>query len=124
MPELRKDPIIGRWVIISRERARRPHDFAGSRETHTEDSCAFCEGHEAQTLPEIYSLRKPDTRPNAAGWDVRVIPNPDAIMQIKGQMGRHGKGMYDLMNASVGRVLVHAHTWIRPRPRTWSGTCR
>ena len=24
MPELRKDPVIGRWVIISTERARRP----------------------------------------------------------------------------------------------------
>jgi len=28
VPELRKDPIVGRWVIISTERARRPSDFA------------------------------------------------------------------------------------------------
>ena len=27
MPELRRDPIIGRWVIISTERAKRPGDF-------------------------------------------------------------------------------------------------
>ena len=27
MPELRKDPIIGRWVIIANERAKRPNDF-------------------------------------------------------------------------------------------------
>ncbi len=27
MPELRKDPIVGRWVIIALERAKRPHDF-------------------------------------------------------------------------------------------------
>ena len=27
MPELRKDPIIGRWVIIATERAKRPTDF-------------------------------------------------------------------------------------------------
>ncbi len=27
MPELRKDPIVGRWVIIAHERAKRPHDF-------------------------------------------------------------------------------------------------
>ena len=27
MPELRKDPIVGRWVIIADERAKRPHDF-------------------------------------------------------------------------------------------------
>ncbi len=24
MPELRKDPIVGRWVIIATERAKRP----------------------------------------------------------------------------------------------------
>ena len=28
MPELRKDPIIGRWVIIATERGKRPSDFA------------------------------------------------------------------------------------------------
>ena len=27
MPELRKDPIIGRWVIIATERAKRPDQF-------------------------------------------------------------------------------------------------
>ena len=27
VPELRKDPVVGRWVIISTERARRPSDF-------------------------------------------------------------------------------------------------
>ena len=27
MPELRKDPISGRWVIISVERGKRPTDF-------------------------------------------------------------------------------------------------
>src|SRR5260370_40838913 len=27
LPELRKDPITGRWVISSTDRAQRPHDF-------------------------------------------------------------------------------------------------
>ena len=27
MPDLRKDPIVGRWVIIAHERAKRPRDF-------------------------------------------------------------------------------------------------
>ena len=31
MPELRKDPIVGRWVIIATERAKRPHDFGAPR---------------------------------------------------------------------------------------------
>ena len=28
MPELRKDPVVERWVVIATERARRPMDFA------------------------------------------------------------------------------------------------
>ena len=27
MPDLRKDPIVGRWVIISTARSRRPVDY-------------------------------------------------------------------------------------------------
>ena len=27
LPELRKDPIVGRWVIVSTDRAKRPTDF-------------------------------------------------------------------------------------------------
>ena len=27
MTELRKDPVVGRWVIISTERAKRPHEY-------------------------------------------------------------------------------------------------
>ena len=27
MPDLRKDPIVGRWVIIAKNRAKRPHDL-------------------------------------------------------------------------------------------------
>src|SRR4030067_2837659 len=32
MPELRKDPIIGRWVIISTGRGKRPSNFTHKRE--------------------------------------------------------------------------------------------
>ena len=27
MPELRNDPILGRWIIIAQERGKRPTDF-------------------------------------------------------------------------------------------------
>ena len=30
MTELRKDPVVGRWVIISTERAKHPPDFPRS----------------------------------------------------------------------------------------------
>ena len=68
MPELRKDPIVGRWVIIARERAKRPHDF--KTETFAADSdavCPFCEGHEDKTPPEIVAYRDFGSRPNGPG---------------------------------------------------------
>ena len=44
MPELRKDPVVGRWVIIATERARRPSDFATEPVRARGSVCAFCAG--------------------------------------------------------------------------------
>jgi len=33
MNELRRDPVVGRWVIISTERVKRPSDFGSEVET-------------------------------------------------------------------------------------------
>ena len=54
MPDLRKDPIVGRWVIIADERAKRPHDFKSEApQGPSPATCPFCEGHEEHTPPEI-----------------------------------------------------------------------
>ena len=44
MSQLRKDPIVGRWVIIATERARRPAAFVDpvSADTDPKD-CPFCQ---------------------------------------------------------------------------------
>ncbi|HEX7550727.1 MAG TPA: galactose-1-phosphate uridylyltransferase, partial [Candidatus Methylomirabilis sp.] len=39
MPELRKDPVASRWVIISTERGRRPSDFGTEPER---ERAGFC----------------------------------------------------------------------------------
>ena len=58
MPELRKDPVTGRWVIISTERRKRPTDFRVERSAIIEEEhCPFCAGREALTPPEILSYR-------------------------------------------------------------------
>jgi len=53
MRELRKDPIIGRWVIISTERGKRPTDFIKFSKNGDDDisSCPFCWGNEKFTPP-------------------------------------------------------------------------
>ncbi len=102
MPELRRDPVTGRWVIIATERAKRPDQFSSSgiekEEFAPGEKCPVCEGNESMTPPEIYALRRPGTVKNAPGWDVRVVPSISPMLQIEGDLDRHGHGMYDLMN--------------------------
>src|SRR3954452_23984384 len=83
MPELRKDPIVGRWVIIATDRAKRPvapknEPLAGST------FCPFCEGNEDSTPREIVAYRDRHTRPDERGWRVRVVPNKFPALQIEG----------------------------------------
>jgi len=111
MPELRRDPVIGRWVIISTERARRPDQFLDSSVEQEVlapgEKCPFCEGNEDMTPPEIYALRAPGTRPNGPGWSVRVLPSISPLLRVEAEMDRHGRGLYDIMNArGVHEVIV------------------
>ena len=57
MPELRKDPIVGRWVIISTDRAKRPTDFVREDVKIKGGFCPFCYGNESKTPPEIQAYR-------------------------------------------------------------------
>ena len=58
MTELRKDPIVGRWVIISTERAKRPHEFPPEKAPAREGLCPLCPGSERMTPPEILAVRQ------------------------------------------------------------------
>ena len=62
MPELRKDPIVGRWVIIATERAKRPAALK-TEPLPPGAFCPFCEGSEANTPHEILAYRERGTRP-------------------------------------------------------------
>lgn len=107
MPELRKDPVIGRWVIIATERSRRPDQFNGQvPDSPAEKPCPFCEGAESQTPPEIYSLRPKYTPPNTPGWELRVVPSIAPFLKIEGDLGRRGRGLYDIMNGVGAHEVV------------------
>lgn len=114
MPELRRDPIVGRWVIIATERARRPDQFIQqSAESGVEKPCPFCEGMESHTPKEIYAVRSKNSSPNGPGWDVRVVPSLAPFLRIEGDLDRHGKGLYDLMNGIGAHEIVietNSHT--------------
>ncbi len=107
MAELRRDPIIGRWVIISTERGKRPSDFGISNEWKKEDhSCPFCAGNESKTPPEILAYREPGTEANKSGWWVRVVPNKFPALQIEGGLNRQGVGMYDRMDGIGAHEVI------------------
>ena len=65
MPELRKDPITGRWVIISTERGKRPKDFLRESVIPKAKNCPFCPGNEAKTPPEILVYGRNGGGPNS-----------------------------------------------------------
>lgn len=110
MPELRKDPVMGRWVIISTERAKRPQNFvrhvpANERDEHD----PFLEGRESETPPEVLSYRPAGSKPNGPGWWVRVVPNKFPALDRDASIERAGDGMYDMMNG-VGMHEVVVET--------------
>jgi len=107
MPELRKDPIIGRWVIIATERAKRPDQFSAQAEQEpTEKPCPFCEGKEKETPPEIYAIRPRGNLANSPGWDLRVVSSIAPFLRIEGDLDRRGDGLYDLMNGIGAHEII------------------
>ncbi|OQX91174.1 MAG: galactose-1-phosphate uridylyltransferase [candidate division Zixibacteria bacterium 4484_95] len=106
MPELRKDPIVGRWVIISTERGKRPTDFARTTKTKEPKLCPFCPSNEASTPPEIYAVRDNDSAPNTPGWSLRVIPNKFPALKIEGDLNREGEGIFDKMNGIGAHEVI------------------
>lgn len=107
MPELRKDPIHGRWVIISTERGRRPSDFVVEQHKPAGGFCPLCEGNEGKTPPEVLAFRGNGTPPNSPGWSLRVVPNKFPALRIEGELNREGEGIYDKMNGiGAHEVLV------------------
>ena len=107
MPELRKDPVTGRWVIISTDRQKRPNDFRVERSAAVgREYCPFCPGHEEMTPPEVLSYRQNGGAPNAPGWDVRVVPNKFPALQVEGSLDREGEGLFDRMNGIGAHEVI------------------
>ncbi len=107
MPELRKDPIVGRWVIISTERSKRPRDYNISTARVSEVGfCPFCPGNEASTPPEVLAYRDADSSPNSPGWSLRVIPNKFPALKVEGDIERVGEGVYDRMSGVGAHEVI------------------
>ncbi|MBI5598865.1 MAG: galactose-1-phosphate uridylyltransferase [Deltaproteobacteria bacterium] len=108
MSELRLNPVTREWVIIARERAKRPDDFKGMMPLRRPlpgylKGCPFCAGHEDKTPPE--SMRVGDGK----GWRLRVIPNKFSALTEEGEKKRTREGVKRSITG-VGRHEVIIET--------------
>ncbi len=112
MPELRKDPVLGRWIIISKERSKRPTDFIVQKSAVAGGFCPLCPGNESTTPPEVFAFRDKNARvEDTPGWQVRVVPNKYPALVIEGNLDKEGEGLYDKMNGiGAHEVIIESPT--------------
>jgi UDPglucose--hexose-1-phosphate uridylyltransferase len=107
MHELRKDPLLGRWVIIAKDMTKGPSDYIFEQEEKDDqENCLLCSGNEGKTPPEILAYREPRTSPNTPGWWTRVFPNNYPVLKVEGELNRQGVGMYDKMNGIGAHEII------------------
>lgn len=99
MHELRKDPLLNRWVAVMSE-SKSPGEYDLVPDLTEKGPCVLCRGREKETPPEITVQR------SGEGWWTRVIPNFKPILRIEGELGRRGLGMYDKMNSIGANELI------------------
>ncbi|NLO72631.1 MAG: DUF4931 domain-containing protein [candidate division WS1 bacterium] len=106
-PQLRKDPILERWVIIA-DRGKRPTDFPPEEEDKGK-FCPFDEGNEDRTPPEVYAVRPGGGGVNTPGWKVRVVPNMYPAVITEGDTTHHGIGLLDWTRGVGAHEVIIEH---------------
>ncbi len=121
MPELRRDPVLGRWIIIAQERGKRPSDFIIAESPTVGGFCPLCPGNEKTTPKEVQAYGRESEIPDSPGWQVRVVPNKYPALVIEGELSREAEGLYDKMNGiGAHEVIVesphHDHAFSEQSP--------
>lgn len=106
MSDFRKDPIVGRWVIIAPDRLNRPENIVDESTLDLDAYDPFLEGNEETTPGEILAYRDPGSKPNGPGWRVRVIPNKYPALEVEGELSKRGEGIYDVMNGVGAHEVI------------------
>jgi len=93
MSELRQDPTTYDWVIIAKERAKRPRDFGNKHRNRRslperDEECPFCPGNEGRTPGPEAVYGSPDN------WRIRVVANKFAALTPEGSTDREQAGMF------------------------------
>lgn len=84
----RRDPITGRWTIMSPGRPLVEQKAPAAR-ADARDFCPFCPGNESNTPPEVFVL------PASGEWNVRVVPNRFPVLDPSLRPDPSTQGIYD-----------------------------
>jgi len=114
MPEFRQNRATKEWIIIARERAKRPDQFKSRQDRkkvlpHFDPECPFCPGNESKTPSEVFSLGKGKT------WQVRVIPNKYPALAPEGEFLMQSEGFF-IKTGGIGNHEVIIHTPLHNQP--------
>ncbi len=111
MSELRQDPTTKEWVIIAPERGKRPQQESRRRLVDElpswDESCPFCPGNESKTPNEVFRLPLSD---QALNWEVRVVPNRFAALELNGDITRREDGHFFRKMNGIGMHEVIIET--------------
>ena len=103
MAELRRDPIIGQWVIVHTKDSLSPQDYEIQDQTsrHAE-TCQFCPGREHLTPHEVDVIRLG----NQANWQVRAVPNKFPALKIEGSFDAQKRGLLEIANGIGAHEVI------------------
>ena len=105
MPQLRKDPLTNRWVVVNLESPKKPGTFFQPPRGHSSKTCPFCPGNEVMTPPEIAVYgRKTETR--SPSWQVRVVPNKFPALRIEEKPEKSAIGVYDKLGGFGAHEVI------------------
>jgi len=116
MSEIRQDPTTEEWVIIARERTKRPHDFVSTQSKPEPlaylPSCPFCPGNEDMTPVETLSY--PDKKTQR--WQVRAFNNRYPALTPDGSTTRREEDSFFLSMDGIGVHEVIVETTAHNKP--------
>lgn len=96
MSEVRLNPITREWVIIAKEKGKKPEDFIIVKENRKPPeflkTCPFCPGNETVTPKETFKIC------DEKGWKIRVVPNKFAMLSSEGEKFRTHTGLHKNVN--------------------------
>lgn len=108
--EMRKDYLLNRWVVIARQRRRRPTDFVKKEVKREVGECPLCPGNEHMTPPAVLVYQrshneikkaKDENGSRQKNWLIRCIPNLyPAFTSPQGGERFEAKGDFELVRAT------------------------